>query len=258
MKEKFLLYIDILGFSDLVNNQSEKVREIYDVINNLNVHNHDDFQTIIFSDTILVYNKIDAKTLKDNQYVLMYLIEFVQNLLYNGNEINLNFRAIITYGEFEHYKLKNIECYFGKSLIYAYLKEKDINGIGLFLDSRLEKYIQFFKFCKYNSELNFVFLFQTILTLQSYTEGKLPLSISLIEPTLEFCWLKDEIEILKKYFIESNQHENPKVRSKYLQTYQFYKNIMPDIFEQLEKNDFSMKTINSKADWSKQSEGCIK
>lgn len=257
MNEKFLLYIDILGFSELVIQYPEKVREIYNVVNNLNVHKHDAFQTIIFSDTILVYNKYETNLLHDKQYVVMYMIEFVQDLLFRGNLIDLNFRAIITHGEFEHFKLENTECYYGKSLISAYRYEKEINGVGLFLDSELVIYNQIFKSCRYNSELNFVFLFQAIFRLNNYTEGQLPLPSSLIEPTLEFCWLEDEISILRKYFITLNQHENPKVRAKYLQTYQFYRKLMPYIFEQLEKTDFSMKTINPEVDWEEQKSGRI-
>jgi len=252
MNEKFLLYIDILGFSELVIQHPEKVREIYNVVNKLNVHRHDAFQTIIFSDTILVYNKYETDSLHDKQYVVMYMIEFVQDLLFRGNLIDLNFRSIITYGEFEHFKLEHTECYYGKSLISAYRHEKEINGVGLFLDSKLEVYNEIYKSCRYNSELNFVFLFRTILSLKFFTDDQLPLPSSLIEPAFEFCWLEDEISILRKYFIALNQHENPRVRAKYLQTYQFYRKLMPYTFEQLEKENFSMKTINTEVDWEMQ------
>lgn len=255
MNYKFLLYIDILGFSDLVNNNPVKVREIYDVVNNLNVHKHDAFQTIIFSDTILVYNRYEANILRDKQNVVMYMIEFVQDLLFRGSLIDLNFRAIITYGQFEHYKLENSECYYGKSLISAYRQEKDINGIGLFLDSKLEEFNRFYQSCSYNTELNFVFLLKTILKIESYTKGQLPLPSILIEPTYDYCWLEDEITILKKYFFTLNQDIHPKIRAKYLQTYQFYRKLMPSIFEQLEKTDFSMNTINPEVNWDNQKSG---
>lgn len=259
MKEKFLLYIDILGFSDLVNKQPGKVKELYEVVNHLNVHKHDAFQTIIFSDTILVYNKFDTETLCDKEYIVMYMIEFIQDLLFKGSSIDLNFRAILTYGEFEHFKLENVECYYGKALIEAYSKEKEINGIGLFIDNDLdEKYNQIFQSYEYNNELNFVFLFQTILRLKFHYDEILPLPSDLIESTYDFIWLPSEISILKKYFIQLNEHENPRVRAKYLQTYQFYRNIMPKIFQHLETTAFSIKTINSEIDWDKQTNECIK
>jgi hypothetical protein len=258
MQEKFLLYIDILGFSDLVNKEPQKIREIYDVVDRLNVHKHDAFQTIIFSDTILAYNKIDPKTLDDKENIVMYMVEFVQDLLLKGNSINLNFRAILTFGKFEHFKLENIDCYYGNSLIYAYLREKDINGVGLYLDKKIKCYNQIFKTCTYNSELDFVFLLQTISHLKFLTNDELPLPSGLIETTYEFCWLEQEIDILKKYFNSLNKHENPKIRAKYLQTYQYYKNMIPNILDQLEKTDFSMKTINSEVDWNEQTNGCMK
>lgn len=249
MMNKFLLYIDILGFSNLVQTNSEKVKIVYEKVNNLHVHKHGAFQTIIFSDTILVYNRYESDLIKDKQYTVMFMVEFVQDLLYRGNSIGLSFRAIITYGEFEHYKLENIECYYGKALISAYQKEKTINGVGLFVDKELEKYNQVFKSCKYNKDLNFIFLLQTILRLKDYTGEELPIDKFHIEATDEFWLLKDDVEILKKYYHELSHNEDPRVRSKYLQTYQYYKSLIPIICDKLEKNDFSMTTINSKVNW---------
>jgi hypothetical protein len=101
------------------------------------------------------------------------------------------------------YKLENAECYYGKSLISAYLKEKEINGIGLFMDSDLEEFNEIFKSCKYNSQLNFIFLLQTLLRIKTY-ELELPIPNDLIETTYDFCWLEDEITLLHKYYINSN------------------------------------------------------
>lgn len=249
MKNKFLLYIDILGFSNLVETDAEKVKSIYQKVNNLHVHKHGAFQTIIFSDTILVYNKIDSDSIKDKQYIVMFMVEFVQDLLFRGNSIGLNFRAVITYGEFEHYKFENIDCYYGKALISAYQKEKTINGVGLFIDKGIEKYNSVFKSCEYNKDLNFIYLLQAILRLKDYTGEELPIDRFHIEATDEFWLLKDEIELLKNYCNELNNNRDPRVRSKYLQTYQFYKRLMPIICDKLERNDFSMTTINSKVNW---------
>jgi hypothetical protein len=102
MKDKFLLYIDILGFSELVQKNPEKLEKFNNIVNKLNVHKHDAFQTIIFSDTILVYNKVDAQSLNDKKYIVMYMIEFVQDLIFKGISIDLNFRAVLTFGEFVH------------------------------------------------------------------------------------------------------------------------------------------------------------
>jgi len=114
MQEKFLLYIDILGFSDLIN--SEKgTRDLYKIIDSLNVHSHDVFQTIVFSDTIVVYNKEPVEDRKTAEYVVCYATEFAEDLHYRLIGKNIYFRAMLTYGEFEHYTLRNIECFFGKN-----------------------------------------------------------------------------------------------------------------------------------------------
>jgi len=59
---RFLLYIDILGFTDMTNNEPRKVARVYSILDELNVHKHNSFKTIVFSDTILVYNPDLAKT----------------------------------------------------------------------------------------------------------------------------------------------------------------------------------------------------
>lgn len=54
MAERFFLYIDILGFKELINDKSA-VTELYQIIDSLNVHGDGDFTCIVFSDTIVVY-----------------------------------------------------------------------------------------------------------------------------------------------------------------------------------------------------------
>ena len=70
--EKAFLYIDILGFGQLVKDNSPKTEKIFEIIDGLNVHRHFAFQTIVFSDTILVFNKNEEY---QNHYYVTYLIE---------------------------------------------------------------------------------------------------------------------------------------------------------------------------------------
>lgn len=44
----FFLYLDILGFTDLVKEGSERIDDLYEVIASLNVHKHDAFKVIVF------------------------------------------------------------------------------------------------------------------------------------------------------------------------------------------------------------------
>ena len=76
MKHKYLLYIDILGFADLVNESQADVRRLYKILEGLNCHKHDAFQVIVFSDTILIYNKFDTFLKHEHEYAVMFLIEF--------------------------------------------------------------------------------------------------------------------------------------------------------------------------------------
>lgn len=84
--EKAFLYIDILGFKNLVTSNTDKVESIFKIIDSLHVHKDIAFQTIVFSDTILVFNK-------DNRYPLhfyvTYLIEYAQQLFYRLSMINV-------------------------------------------------------------------------------------------------------------------------------------------------------------------------
>jgi hypothetical protein len=66
LPERFFLYIDLLGFSELVI-KGGSVQQIHDIIDRLNVHRHHAFTTIAFSDTVLVYNKDNPESLFDVQ-----------------------------------------------------------------------------------------------------------------------------------------------------------------------------------------------
>lgn len=93
---KYLLYIDILGFTDLVQSHNSKIEYLYKVIDSLNVHQHDAFETIVFSDTILVFNKVAPTTEHEHQYLVMYSCEFAQDLFYRCVSLGIQFRAIFS------------------------------------------------------------------------------------------------------------------------------------------------------------------
>ncbi len=67
---KYLLYIDILGFSNLTKKDYTKVKELFSIIDSLNAHKHFDFQTVVFSDTILIFNKAQPLSSHDHEYIL--------------------------------------------------------------------------------------------------------------------------------------------------------------------------------------------
>jgi hypothetical protein len=157
MAERYFLYIDILGFKDLVRSKFDLVN-LYQRIDRMNVHTDKDFTSIMFSDTIVVYGA--DGWLKHPNQALMWLIEFAQDLFYNLISLDVHIRAYITKGDFEHYKLKNVDAYYGNALIECYEREKTIKCTGVFLDSRLAPLSDIFYVTKYDERSHFVHIMQ--------------------------------------------------------------------------------------------------
>ncbi len=239
---KYLLYIDILGFKDAVVNNHNKVEIIYDHINNLNVHNHEAFATIVFSDTILVYNKVDPKNDSEHQYLSMFSCEFAQDLLYRCIGEEIFFRAILDYGEFSHNKLKNIESYYGNSLIKCYMIEKKIQSIGLFITTEAKQYQNIFKMAKFHDDLYFVFLQQNLERFhESYKIGID--DYNFYESTGMFSDMKKDAEILKEIYYMSKSSVDPNIRIKHLQYFDLYRSEFRKTIDTLEMNDFDVSKI---------------
>lgn len=134
MEDRLFLYIDILGFSELVSKSSE-VMQLYNIIDRLNVFEHEPhFKCLVFSDTILVYSEPNWPR---NSSLIMWMCEFAQDLFYRLIGRNIHFRAILTSGEFRHSKMKHIDAFFGEALVKAYQDEKEIVCMGLFIDAEL-------------------------------------------------------------------------------------------------------------------------
>jgi len=63
MKRAFL-YIDILGFENLTITNPSKVENIFGIFDRLKSHEHIhrfSLQTVVFSDTVLIFNKNDTE-----------------------------------------------------------------------------------------------------------------------------------------------------------------------------------------------------
>ena len=130
MADRVFLYIDICGFKELVAHKAD-VERLYQDINSLNVHRDSDFTTIVFSDTIVVYGS--ELWLGAINEAVMWLIEFAQDLFYRLISKDIHFRAFITRGDFEHYRLENLDAYYGDVLVDSYETEKTLQCLGVFL-----------------------------------------------------------------------------------------------------------------------------
>ena len=241
--KKVFLYLDILGFKDLVSDNSDKIPDIFSTINNIKAHKHHDFKIIMLSDTVIIFNENDNKPI---HYYCTYLIEYVQILFYNLLYQNIFFRAIICYDEFYYKKLSNIDACYGKALIKCHEAEKNLKCIGLFVDKSLVKEIIIFDLdlVEFNDNFYFVHLWQYLRRLYRITKGILPSDIKLFQETDDYSRVDEDLHFLRKIHFYREHHETESVRTKYQNTYLLIKKSMPKFFEAFEKFDFLPFTLN--------------
>jgi hypothetical protein len=247
--DKFLLYIDILGFKEMSKKDPRKIERIFAIINSLNVHRHHAFKTVVFSDTILVYNVKTSVTDDNKNYLVCYLIEFAEDLHHRLTGQDVYFRAVITSGKFTHYQLENIECFFGDALVNAYLREKEIPSIGLFIDAKCNAYNQYFRIEPFEKDLYFVYLNRGLESLHEYSEGKFPI----VDPTIlsmGYCFEPWQVRFLKDIHHMMRTHPEAKVRTKFLTAWDFYKRRYCTMLETLEQNNFALSCLANAAHWA--------
>jgi hypothetical protein len=159
MSRHLFLYIDILGFKELIDTGFD-IRRIYERIDRLNAQTDNDFRCIVFSDTILVYAS-KAWEGAPSQGV-MWLIEFAQELFYFLIALDVHMRAYITYGEFAHYELAHFEAYYGKALVLCYEREKTIKCTGVFIDDEIAALSDIFALTRFDKHSHYVHVMQTL------------------------------------------------------------------------------------------------
>lgn len=247
---RYLLYIDILGFSNLVKEDVAKVKKLFEIIDGLNSHRHGDFKTIVFSDTILIFNKTEPDTKHDHEYFVMYACEFIQDLMFKTLNMDIQFRAILTYDEFYYHDFENLEAYYGLALVRAYYKEKEINAMGLFIDKRINHYNTIFQTSEFDKDLNFVFLLQTIEHLHQFGEFELPIDAGYVSAGYDFFGLSYEVRILEILYDNIKKQVDSKIRGKYLETYFQYRKRYKWLLTLFEENKFDYQIISPDADWT--------
>jgi len=248
---RYLLYVDILGFSGLVNHSPEMVPDLYRVIDQLNVWNHPSFRAIAFSDTVLVFNMFEPKAEKDHEYAVMFSCEFAQDLLYRLAGSDVFFRAILVYGAFEDLPYSNLHAFYGDALIDAYQFEKALPAVGLFISEACNSHNTIFPTVRFSRDLHFVYLTQSIERLQYVTQGRLPCHPALAsEEDGEFPRVVPELQFLRDIRNNGRKASDPLVRAKHLATYDLYRLRYPELLSKLEVAEFAPETICPSVDWN--------
>lgn len=261
MKKTLFLYLDILGFSELVKEEG-RIPCLFEIIDTARIHNDSNFKVIVFSDTLIAYNKYCDLEAKSKEIELMYLIEFAQDIFLKLIGKDIFFRAVITEGEFVYKQLKNIESYYGQALVDTYNAEKMLSGTGLFLNRELTEYNKIFRYKKFSKDFDFIFLtdFCSKLTpwLNRNVDGgnvkpdfkEFPLSKEYMELHQDLTIsLYPELIHFKNVYYYMNNHENPKIREKYLTTWNMYEQAYPSLIRSLLDYNLSPEGI-AEIDWS--------
>jgi hypothetical protein len=247
MSERLFLYIDILGFKDLVTSGYD-VGKIYKHIDHLNVHRDKDFKCIVFSDTILVYGA--EFWLGHPREGLMWLIEFAQDLFYRLIAIDIHIRAYITRGEFEHHVLQNVEAYYGSALIDCYEREKQIKCTGVFLDSSLAPLSDIFHVTKYDEQSHYVHVMQHLDMIRAPYEAYPISGESLLATGME-SWVAYLLRYLQNTFAHAHDESLPEpVRTKYRNAWTMISDRHPGLTRRLEEAAFEFGKV-VEMDWAK-------
>lgn len=250
MNERYFLYLDILGFTDLVRQGSDKIDDLYEVIASLNAHKHDAFKVIVFSDTVVVYNVDGGYTSADAKYLIMFLCEFVKDLMHRLTGRNVYFRAVITHGDFTHYELNGMPCFYGNALVDAYNSEKELKAIGLFIDKKISKYCHIFEFDEYNDNYDFVYVTQALDEAESYCSHELPVEAELINMTDSKWFILPEITHVNEMYLGSVNVNYPEaVRSKYASSWEIYCKRYPFLTGHLLSSGNDVTAISPGVEW---------
>jgi hypothetical protein len=246
--ERYLLYLDILGFTEMAR-EPQRVLNLYQVMDRLNVHRHDAFQALVFSDTLVVYNRVEPSNAHDRRYYVMYLAEFAQDLLQRLIGRDCYFRAILTKGSFIHHRFENLEAFFGQALIDSHRYEKGLIGCGLFMDVQLLKENEIFPTRRHCDRYHYVFLTQAIQNASNLGTSGFPFHGDLLDAMGTTTLTYAELTFLADVYRKSTSHPEPKVRSKFQATWNFYQLQFASLCDILRGSGFDFNAV-ADADWA--------
>ena len=142
---RFVAFLDILGFKDLVMRKSHE--EIYQTLkliseskglveeaaNKLDIVGDAEVYVVSFSDSIVIFSK------NDNIENFKYFLLATRWLFTGAFEKQIPIKGAIAHGEISLNKTEQI--YFGQPIIDAYLIEEDVNYMGVVAHNSIDEYI---------------------------------------------------------------------------------------------------------------------
>lgn len=240
--EKYFLYIDILGFSSLV--LQDRVKDLYDRLDSLNAHTHRSFSTLVFSDTIVIYNKDDLDwDENDKMAIVSRLCEFAADLFYRLISQDIHFRGYICQGQFIHFKMKNIDAFYGRALVQSYVREREIHCTGLFIANELVPYLGFLESSEYDEYCHYVHLMESLNDI-TFDREDYPLHENLVAPLGLDVFAAYDISYLRNIHAHMNNiNLSPRVRVKYLSAWQIIRQRHQALLDVLEQADFDPNSV---------------
>ena len=251
MADRFLLYVDLLGFSEIVRSKPEILPDLFKVLDNSNAHQHGVFRVIQFSDTIIIYNEPYVDSDDDKRYCAMYLCEFAQEIQYMLLGRDAFLRGLITYGQFDdtgptpNASYENIRGFWGKALIAAYLAEREIQAVGLFVDRTVKPYMHIFETHPYD-EQGGIWFADTATSLRGklfegtdFSYAREEMIVTGGEPFLAY-----DLLYLKRLFEHAHDESlAPSVRIKHLTTWEVYRQKYKGLCRILEESEFEFRSV---------------
>lgn len=196
-----------------------------------------------------VWNIKQASLLAEPSVAIMWLIEFAQDLFYRLIVKDIHFRAYITLGQFEHQKLENIEAYYGEALVECYEREKEINCVGVFLDSRLAPLSNIFHLSPFNEHCHFVHVMQQLDQVRT-EEDAYPIPGWIVESTTIHFWIAYLFRYLENIQDHMNDTSLPdKVRQKYQKAWEMIGTRHPNLLRILVSSGFDYRQV-ADFDWT--------
>lgn len=244
-----MLYLDILGFSDAVENNDEIIEKIFSYLDSNNfLQKHSFMSRIIFSDTVLFFNTKELPLGSPNIVnVVGDMLELCQLLIWNFIPYNVFFRGVITYGPFNHKRHENSEYFYGKALIDAFKVEKQLPLTGIIIDKTLQEYNIYYKSCELNNRFDYVYLTNFLIRAAFQDKNKMQLVVE--SDTGEAEGVYKEVEFLKQVYQNMSNHPDLNIRAKHALTWLLYKKYLANILDDMEKCNFDLKTLHPSINW---------